>query len=211
MSFLASLPGRLAALFRSAGSSALSAARSFGSSVTSFFSSLPGRIVSALSSIGSRIAGVFRSAVGSARSAVSGLISSIVSWFSELPGKIVSSLGNIGSRIISKIKGGLPGSVRSLLPFANGGIVNSPVVGLVGEAGPEVIIPLTRPARARQLAEESGLADMLASAGPGSKDRSGPPPVPAGQGAVFHIYEAGDGKVTAHRVASRLALAAGVI
>jgi phage-related minor tail protein len=29
-------------------------------------------------------------------------------------------------------------------PFANGGIVTSPVLGLVGEAGPEAIIPLDR-------------------------------------------------------------------
>jgi hypothetical protein len=29
-----------------------------------------------------------------------------------------------------------------LFPFANGGIVNKPTLGLVGEAGPEAIIPL---------------------------------------------------------------------
>ena len=30
------------------------------------------------------------------------------------------------------------------VPFADGGIVTSPVLGLVGEAGPEAIIPLDR-------------------------------------------------------------------
>lgn len=32
----------------------------------------------------------------------------------------------------------------SIVPFANGGIVTSPTLGLVGEAGPEAIIPLSR-------------------------------------------------------------------
>ena len=35
--------------------------------------------------------------------------------------------------------GGLP-----FIPFANGGIVTGPTLGLVGEAGPEAIIPLDR-------------------------------------------------------------------
>jgi phage-related minor tail protein len=33
---------------------------------------------------------------------------------------------------------------RGPMPFADGGIVTSPIVGLVGEAGPEAIIPLDR-------------------------------------------------------------------
>ncbi|MEH0649627.1 hypothetical protein QA995_09415 [Streptomyces scabiei] len=34
-------------------------------------------------------------------------------------------------------------------------------MGPVGEAGPEAIIPLTRPRRARELAETSRLLDLL--------------------------------------------------
>jgi phage-related protein len=58
----------------------------------------------------------------------------------------------------------------SLLPrvgaFAEGGIVNGPQMGLVGEAGREVIIPLSRPARAAQLVRESGLISTVAQAEP---------------------------------------------
>jgi hypothetical protein len=143
---------------------------------------------------------------------VSSLISGIVSLFRSLPGRIVAAVGNVGGQIISKIKSGLPASVRSVLPFADGGIVNRPVVGLVGEAGPEVIIPLTRPQRARQLAQESGLVDMLARSGALGKDRDRTAPTaPASPGHTFNIYEAGDGRMTAHRVVTRLALEAGVI
>lgn len=44
---------------------------------------------------------------------------------------------------------------------ANGGIFDRATLGWFGEAGPEVIIPLTRPARALQLAQQSGLFDVL--------------------------------------------------
>lgn len=50
----------------------------------------------------------------------------------------------------------------SKLPgFANGEIVRTPQVASVAEDGAEVIIPLTRPGRARELARRSGLMDML--------------------------------------------------
>ncbi|WP_371095067.1 hypothetical protein [Streptomyces sanglieri] len=207
---LSSLPGRLAALFRTAGTAALGAARTGGSAVVDFFTSLPGRIVGALGSLGSRLAGIFRSALGSARSAASSLISSIVSLFAGLPGRIVASVGNIGAQIMGKIKGGLPSSVRGLLPFANGGIVTGPVPAIVGEAGPEVIIPLTRPARARQLAEKSGLTDLLAATNTQQAQGSGGRP---GATITNHwtIHEVGDAHMTARRVLNRMTLAAGVM
>jgi hypothetical protein len=46
--------------------------------------------------------------------------------------------------------------------YANGGIITSPHMGLVGEAGPEAIIPLNKPARAAQLLNQSGLSGMMA-------------------------------------------------
>jgi hypothetical protein len=44
--------------------------------------------------------------------------------------------------------------------LADGKIVNSPEIALIGEAGPEVIIPLTRPQRALELMQQSGLIGM---------------------------------------------------
>lgn len=49
-------------------------------------------------------------------------------------------------------------SVRTIKAHAYGGIVTRPQIGLIGEAGPEAVIPLTRPARARQVMQEAGLA-----------------------------------------------------
>jgi hypothetical protein len=48
--------------------------------------------------------------------------------------------------------------------LANGAIVSRRMTALLGEAGPEVVIPLTRPMRALQLAEESGLMGVLSQA-----------------------------------------------
>ena len=44
--------------------------------------------------------------------------------------------------------------------YADGGIVTGPTNALIGEAGPEVVIPLTKPARAAELMAQSGLSSM---------------------------------------------------
>lgn len=49
--------------------------------------------------------------------------------------------------------------------FADGGIIMGPQFGLVGEAGPEVIIPLTRRDRALELMRETGLESLARSRG----------------------------------------------
>jgi SLT domain-containing protein len=54
----------------------------------------------------------------------------------------------------------------AMIGFAEGGIVNFPQVAKVAEDGPEVIIPLTKPGRAAQLLQQSGLDKMLGGSGP---------------------------------------------
>jgi hypothetical protein len=61
---------------------------------------------------------------------------------------------------------GLPRTgTRIFSEYAEGGIVNGPQAAIIGEAGPEVVIPLTKPGRAAQLAQESGLLSMLGAGG----------------------------------------------
>ncbi|WP_008411597.1 phage tail tape measure protein [Streptomyces sp. SM8] len=220
--WFSALPGRVYSALSAFGSMLLSAlasgftaararVTSWLSDTVGFFRTLPGRAADALSSLGSRIAGVFSRAAGAARRAVSGLIGGIVDLFRGLPGKIISAVGNIGSQIMGKIKSGLPSGVRKLLPFADGGIVTSATPALIGEAGPEVVIPLTRPRRAQQLAQQSGLVDMLTRAGVLGADAGGAPGA-GGPKAVHHhtwnINEVGDAHMTAHRVIHRLTSAA---
>jgi hypothetical protein len=43
--------------------------------------------------------------------------------------------------------------------YGNGDIVSEPTVGVLGESGPEVVLPLSRPGRASQLAKRAGIGD----------------------------------------------------
>lgn len=53
--------------------------------------------------------------------------------------------------------GSLPAAYNKRGGYADGGIVTRPTFGLVGEAGPEAIVPLTRPARAAEVMAQAGL------------------------------------------------------
>lgn len=49
--------------------------------------------------------------------------------------------------------------------YANGGIINRPTFGVVGEAGPEVILPINRPQRSDSLLRQAGFADGVSEDG----------------------------------------------
>ena len=53
----------------------------------------------------------------------------------------------------------------SPIPRAVGGIINSPEVALIGEAGAEAVIPLTKPGRALELMRDSGLLGLAQQSG----------------------------------------------
>lgn len=81
--------------------------------------------------------------------------------------------------------------------FADGGIVTRATAAVIGEAGPEVVLPLTRPARARELAAESGLMNVLMAgtgsgvrrAAAGARGDSSGPAVVVEAGAVVIKFE----------------------
>lgn len=64
--------------------------------------------------------------------------------------------GSLGS-LIGGAGAGLAGAIPSILPFAKGGVfasptltpLNGPRLGVIGEAGPEAVLPLTRGADGR--------------------------------------------------------------
>ncbi|MEU8270824.1 hypothetical protein AB0B89_27160 [Sphaerisporangium sp. NPDC049002] len=81
--------------------------------------------------------------------AIKSWINAVIGWFESL---------------MNSFAGIVPGLPQVHLPrLADGGIITRQTVAVVGEDGPEVVIPLTRPARAMQLAGQSGLLDMLSS------------------------------------------------
>jgi hypothetical protein len=135
------------------------------------------------SSFWNGLSGIVSGGLSAARSTVDRALNGIRDAFNTLSDRVRSILNGLRdfiSGIFSRIQGivdNIAGAISSavsaaqnlgnidLNPFANGGIVNGPTAALVGEAGREVIIPLTRPQRAVELVQQSGLMGLLASQG----------------------------------------------
>jgi TP901 family phage tail tape measure protein len=72
------------------------------------------------------------------------------------------TIPGIHFKVLGKNIGAGPWHVTAIPHFAaEGGIFDKATNLVVGEAGKEVVLPLTRPARAMQLAKDSGLLDLI--------------------------------------------------
>lgn len=118
--------------------------------IVSWFAQLPDRVASAISSLPGRLVSLFQSAAGSIRA----VVQDIISFVANAPGSIVdfgknaiNSTVDVLNRFIKGFNA-VAGKVGITFPeipkFAEGGIVNRPTLGLIGEAGPEAVIPLNR-------------------------------------------------------------------
>lgn len=99
------------------------------------------------------LSGVF----GGVRSVVSG----IAGFLRTIINRISSAIG-FARRLAGALSSIRVPSLGGLNPFgADGGIFTRPTSMIIGEAGPEVLIPLTRPARARELIAASGIGNLI--------------------------------------------------
>ena len=76
----------------------------------------------------------------------SNAISSITARFQpliDLINKVIGLAKGIGSSVGGAVSGAV-GAVGSLVGLADGGIVNRPTLAMIGEAGPEAVIPLSK-------------------------------------------------------------------
>jgi phage-related protein len=135
---------------------------------STFWSGLSSTVQSGLSNVRTRVSNALTGVTDAFRtmySNVRGVLNNLVNFLSG----IVSSIRGLVSRISGYVSSAVSAAQQltniDLNPFANGGIVTSATPALVGEAGPEVIIPLTRPQRAVDLVQQSGLLGILASQG----------------------------------------------
>jgi phage-related protein len=133
------------------------------------------------------------------KGAISGVVGVLKTLF-EWAGKALGKLKDIGGAIKDFGKGALnkiPG-----VNLASGGIIAGPTKALVGEAGPEVVIPLTRPQRAAELAEKAGLMELMVRSGAASGGRVAPRDV------AVHIHTAASqNDIIVHRMQRALAAA----
>lgn len=156
---------------------------------STFWSGLGSTVSNGLSNVSTRISNALRGAtavftvfVANVRNVLNGLINFMLG--------IASSIQGIFSRISGYVSSALSAASSlgniDLNPFADGGVVYGPTAALIGEAGPEVVIPLTRPQRAVDLVQQSGLLGLLAAQG---VIAGAPTPAPtSGRAAEIHVH-----------------------
>lgn len=98
-----------------------------------------------------------------------GVAVSLLSTILTLLGKVDAATGGGAAGGVGAAIKGKAGTGAALRGYASGGVVNGPTFAMVGEAGPEAVVPLNDPARAAQVMGEAGLvplaANMMGSAG----------------------------------------------
>jgi hypothetical protein len=96
--------------------------------------------------IGGRIVGWGSRMIDGAIQLGKDLVNAIVDGIKAAPGKLMDALESLipGGSLIRDAVGGASGLIGKLTPFAEGGIVTGPTAALIGEAGPEAVIPLNR-------------------------------------------------------------------
>jgi phage-related protein len=92
-------------------------------------------VITGLTTVVNFLGGVFESVFNGITDAISG----VVTWFNTLV-RIVKNAANA----VGGFLGGVGGAIGGVLGFASGGLVVGPTRALVGEAGPEAIVPLKR-------------------------------------------------------------------
>ena len=183
--WVAGLPGRVIGALSSLGSSIAGVARSAwqwfndtvverANSLVSWVTGLPGSIAGAIGNLGSLL---YSKGLDLMQGLVNG-ISAAASFVGNVGRNIVNSvIGFVNSQVIGRVNDLLEFSIAGVridppdiprIPLlADGAIVQRATLAVVGEAGPEAVIPLS-PSRSRQrraLMEESGLAGNGGGAG----------------------------------------------
>lgn len=103
--------------------------------------------------------GGITSVVEGAWNTIKGIVQKIVDWIKDKIDWVMDQIDKIPDP--TNLGGGAD---TPFVPWARGGIVRQATFGVAGEAGPEVIIPLTDARRAAELVRQSGLANIVARA-----------------------------------------------
>lgn len=147
--------------------------------IVEFITGLPGRVlelVESLAEAGTALGKGFIDAFVAALKAVGGFAADIgkaianalidaINWASQKVNDFIPNSIGYGPVSINLPDNPIPPIPR----LANGAIVDSPTFAMIGEAGPEMVLPLSRPSRARSLLATSGIIDSDSVDG-----RSGP-------------------------------------
>lgn len=118
-----------------------SAARTAADRVGGFFSALPGRLRRLSESFG----GAASSWAATILSTVAAVPGEIIDFFRGLAGRILAVVGTIHIPVKLDVQGGLGRLTGGLIGSASGGVFDAAALRVIGEDGPEAVVPLNRP------------------------------------------------------------------
>jgi len=179
--------------------------------IVGFFETLPGRIMAPFIAIGTFIL----KTIGTIKSDFSKGIADIIGFFETLPGKILSFLESLpgdfrklGMKLIdalldpfktigSRMEGVLKGAVKHiplvgglLSHLAEGGLVSKPTLALVGEAGPELVVPMSKlPGGEAALASGGGISPLPMMGSSGGSSAPSSTSVPSSASTIYQISQ----------------------
>jgi hypothetical protein len=108
-----------------------------------------GKAFEAVGNIASTVFNGIKAGFAGVVTAVSGYVNGLVAVYKGLFNGIASVWNNTVGKLSFKIPGWVPGiggagfDVPNIPMLADGGIVNSPTLAMIGERGPEAVVPLT--------------------------------------------------------------------
>lgn len=205
---LSALPGALATFFTDMWNGAYNAVTAGVQTVIDFITGVPGKIgelAGAFLDVGKELIQNFIEGIQNFGSTVKDFGTAIVDFIKDKINAGIDKINGFIRDVNDKIPGG-SFDIPLIDHFANGGIVNNETLAIIGEAGKEVVIPMTRPKRALELAEKSGLIDLLARQSGATVGGS----VSHG-GNTIHVHtQVTDPELIARRIVGQLAFVAGI-
>jgi hypothetical protein len=197
--------GSITAAFGRWVSSLAGKAKTAANNIVNAFSGVAGKIITKMGSLAAKLAGWGSSAVSKAK----GVANNIVSAFSGLASRIVKAIGDIVPKIrMPNIK--VPTVVAKVITpkKAAGGIISGAQHVIVGEAGPEAIVPLNRSLARVDPAVRALSAFAQGMSVPGSKDSAPSIGRQIDVGGITINTPTGDPRAVAAEVVNRMTFAA---
>ncbi|VRE09250.1 TMP repeat family [Streptococcus pneumoniae] len=138
-SVLANVSSWFGNMFTSAYNAVKNAFSSIGGFFSGVWSTVQSIFVNAGQKVGSAVGGAFRSAVNGVLGTIENVVNGFIGMINGVIGMINGVIG-----MINKIPGVSLGGIGyvSLPRLARGGIVDSPTIAMIGEAGKEAVVPL---------------------------------------------------------------------
>lgn len=157
--FLINLPTYMITLGAEFVAAVISFASEAYATATSWISNLVNDVINFLVNLPSACAEAGAAFVAAAEQWASDAYNAVVNWVSQIPSAVSNAIAGAWESIKAQFSGGFTVGVSAAggNAYANGGVITSPEVALIGEAGyPEVIVPIDGSANAMNLWQTAG-------------------------------------------------------